>query len=178
MMNLFKRSLITNSSSRGVLRRGATIIFYRATRVSITMKKTQSAGGVVLNAKGEVLVVNQNWDSWSLPKGHIDPGEDALGAARREIYEESGLTNLTLVRDLGSYKRYKISLDGGDDTSELKTIHMFLFTTDQEKLEPIDPGNPEARWLKKSEVASLLTHQKDKEFFQGIVGGLKNGPTT
>ena len=126
----------------------------------------------MLNAKGEVLVVNQNGDSWSLAKGYIDPGEDALGAARREIYEESGLTNLTLVREFESYKRYKISLDGGDDTSELKTIHMFLFTTDQEKLTPIDPSNPEARWLKKSEVADLLTHQKDKEFFQSVVDTL------
>jgi len=126
----------------------------------------------VLNARGEVLVVNQNWNSWSLPKGHIDPGEDALGAAKREIYEESGLTNLTLVRELGSYQRYKISLEGGDDTSELKTIHMFLFTTDQEKLTPIDPRNPEARWLKKSEVADLLTHRKDKEFFQSVIDTL------
>ena len=54
------------------------------------MKHTQSAGGVVLNKKGEVLVVSQRGTSWSLPKGHIDKGEDALGAAKREIYEESG----------------------------------------------------------------------------------------
>jgi len=123
----------------------------------------------VLNARGKVLVVSQKGTSWSLPKGHIDPGEDAFAAAKREIYEESGITNLTLVRELGSYKRYKISLDGGDDTSEFKTIHMFLFITDQEKLQPIDPENPEARWLKKSEVANLLTHQKDKEFFLGVI---------
>ena len=31
----------------------------------------------MLNAKGEVLVVSQHGVSWSLPKGHIDPGEDA-----------------------------------------------------------------------------------------------------
>ena len=136
------------------------------------MKKTQGAGGVVLNAHGEVIVVSQEGTSWSLPKGHIDPGEDALSAAKREIYEESGITNLTLVRKLGSYKRYKISLAGGDDTSELKTIHMFLFTTDQQNLAPIDPKNPEARWLKKSEVANLLTHQKDKEFFQSVIDTL------
>src|SRR3989344_5541862 len=52
------------------------------------MKKTKSAGGVVVNEKGEVLIVNQNGDSWSLPKGHIDPGETAIEAARREIGDE------------------------------------------------------------------------------------------
>ena len=135
-----------------------------------TTKKTLTAGGVVLNKQGNVLIVNQNNNSWSLPKGHVDPGEDELTAAKREIYEESGITRLTLIREIGRYERYRISLDGGDDKSELKKIVMFLFTTDEEKLKPIDPGNPEARWVEKGTVADLLTHKKDKEFFLEIVG--------
>lgn len=133
------------------------------------MKHTFSSGGIVLSQKGEVLVVNQNNNSWSLPKGHIDPGEDALTAAKREIYEESGIKNLTLIKDLGSYERYKIGLDGGDDKSELKTIYIFLFKTDEKNLKPIDPGNPEARWVEKNKVAELLTHKKDKEFVLNIL---------
>jgi 8-oxo-dGTP pyrophosphatase MutT (NUDIX family) len=129
------------------------------------MKQTQSAGGVVINPKGQVLVVNQNGTSWSLPKGHIEEGEDALTAAQREIYEESGISHLKFVKNLGHYQRYKIGLDGGEDPSELKTIHMFLFQTDQEVLNPRDPENPEARWVEKDKVADLLTHPKDKEFF-------------
>ncbi len=132
------------------------------------MKQTQSAGGVVINPKGQVLVVNQNGTSWSLPKGHIEEGEDALTAAKREIYEESGVGNLKLVKDLGSYRRYKIGLNGHEDPTELKTIHMFLFRTDQEVLNPLDSENPEARWVEKDKVADLLTHPKDKEFFLRI----------
>lgn len=130
------------------------------------MYKTQTAGGVVLNNQEEVLVVNQNNNSWSLPKGHIDPGEDAITTAKREIYEESGISSLTLIRPLGLYERYRIGLDGKDDTSELKEIQMFLFTTDQKELKPIDKANPEARWVQKDKVSSLLTHRKDKEFFE------------
>jgi 8-oxo-dGTP pyrophosphatase MutT (NUDIX family) len=133
------------------------------------MTYTQTAGGVVLNTHGDVLVVNQNNDSWSLPKGHIDPGEDALRTAQREIEEESGISSLTYIRPLGSYKRFKIARDGGDDTSEEKEIYMFLFTTDQMRLHPQDPANPEARWVDIEQVADLLTHQKDKEFFEGIM---------
>src|SRR3989344_3828314 len=111
-------------------------------------KKTESAGGVVQNREGKVLVVNQNGNSWSLPKGHIDEGEDALASAKREIAEESGVQELTLVKPLLNYKRYKIGLDGADDRSELKTIHMFLFSTAHEgPLHPSDPHNPEARWV-------------------------------
>ena len=53
------------------------------------------------------------------------------------------------IKDLGTYQRYKISKDGGDDQSELKTITIFLFRTNQLELKPIDPENPEARWVKK-----------------------------
>lgn len=129
------------------------------------MVHTVSAGGVVLNRGGQVLVVSQHGTSWSLPKGHVDEGEDALTAARREIYEESGLRTLTLIRELGSYQRYRIGKDGGEDTSELKTIFMFLFETPETGLAPVDPENPEARWVDREEVAGLLTHPRDREFF-------------
>lgn len=132
-------------------------------------KNTQTAGGVVLNKKGQVLVVNQRSNSWSLPKGHIDPGENAFEAAKREIYEESGINQLDFIKDLGSYQRYKIALDGGDDKSELKTIIMFLFKTDQMDLNPIDVHNPEARWVEPNEVSKLLTHPKDQDFMRSII---------
>jgi 8-oxo-dGTP pyrophosphatase MutT (NUDIX family) len=132
------------------------------------MKKTRSAGGVVTNGGGEVLVVSQRGTSWSLPKGHIDPGEDAIAAARREIYEESGVRDLELIRELGTYERHKIGVNGGEDGSELKEITMFLFRTREKTLKPVDPDNPEPRWVKKGKVAQLLTHEKDKEFFRGV----------
>jgi ADP-ribose pyrophosphatase YjhB (NUDIX family) len=136
------------------------------------MKNTRSAGGVVTNGEGEVLVVSQHGTSWSLPKGHIDPGESALVAAKREIYEESGIRELEFVRELGTYERHKIGVDGGDDPSELKVITMFLFRTRETSLRPVDAENPEARWVEKSKVAGLLTHEKDKEFFRGVEGAL------
>ena len=129
------------------------------------MRETASAGGIVTNGDGEILVVSQHGTSWSLPKGHIDPGEDAIAAAKREIWEESGIGELELIRELGTYQRYKIGADGGEDRSELKTITMFLFRTKQNSLKPVDPDNPEARWVAREEVAKLLTHPKDKEFF-------------
>jgi 8-oxo-dGTP pyrophosphatase MutT (NUDIX family) len=136
------------------------------------MIQTETAGGIVLNSKGLVLVVNQNGTSWSLPKGHIEKGENKLAAARREIYEESGITDLSFVKELGTYQRYKIGIDGNDDKSELKTIHMFLFTTNQIELVPVDPDNPEARWVEKEKVVELLMHPKDKEFFKDHYPGV------
>lgn len=133
------------------------------------VKETSSAGGVVLNSNGEVLVVNQRGTSWSLPKGHIELGEEIVETAKREIYEESGINQLEFISELGTYQRYKIGKDGHEDKSELKVLHMFLFKTQESSLNPVDADNPEARWVGKEMVAELLTHPKDKEFFMGIM---------
>ena len=132
-------------------------------------KRTVSAGGVVLNARGQVLVVSQHGNSWSLPKGHLEPGEDALSAARREIHEETGIAQLEWMGDLGSYERPRIALKGGDDPSEIKTIHFFLFRTKSTELSPIDPHHPEARWLVPAAAVALLTHPRDRQFLASVL---------
>lgn len=129
------------------------------------MKESQIAGGVVVNKKGQILVVSQEGPSWSLPKGYIDKGEDSITAAKREIYEESSITDLKLIKELGTYQRFR----GGSDKSEIKIITMFLFKTNQEEIKPRDPDTPEAKWINKEDVIDQLTHQKDKEFFLSII---------
>ena len=107
-----------------------------------------NAGGVVINDNNDVVVVNQNHDSWSLPKGHVDPGEDKLAAALEKYMRESGIKNPEFVKPLGEFDRYRIGLDGKDDKSEIeKKISIFLFKSNQKKLKPIDPHNPIAKWV-------------------------------
>jgi len=127
-----------------------------------------SAGGVVLNKNGQVLVVNQRGLSWSLPKGHLEEGESPLAAARREIYEESGVKELEFVMPLGAYVRRRIGARGGENGSGLKKLTFFLFRTNEEQLQPVDPDNPVARWVDRAQVADLLTHPKDRDFFRSI----------
>lgn len=134
------------------------------------MNVSESAGGVVLNAAGEVLVVNQKNDSWSLPKGHIEPGEKPLEAAIREIREESGIRRLEFVRELGTYERPRIGKGGkGEDPESVKRITLFLFRTTETELRPEDPDNPEARWVRPERAAEFLTHPGDREFFQKLL---------
>ena len=137
------------------------------------MRATHSAGGVVVNKEGDVLVINQRGRSWSLPKGHVEKNEIPIDAARREIYEESGVKNLEFVKELGTYRRYKMNSEAKDDLSELKIITIYLFKTLDMKLNPQDKDNPEARWIKLDEVEHILTHPKDKAFFRKIKDEIK-----
>lgn len=131
---------------------------------------TVSAGGVVVSPSRKVIVVSQNGNSWSLPKGIIEPGETEVEAAKREITEESGVKQLKHVKPLGEYSRYIIGKNPReDDKSVLKHIKMHLFTTpSQSQLVPEDPANPEARWVDIDQVEELLTHPADKQFFNSI----------
>ena len=136
--------------------------------------KTRTAGAIIVNPDKAIAIVSNQGTSWGFPKGHIEGGESPRDAAVREIKEETGLTDLHFVKELGTYERYRISDDPKktNNMRELKSITLFLFTTPQTDLHPIDPENPEARWVPKDAVADLLTHQKDKEFFRSILNQL------
>lgn len=135
------------------------------------MLRSEAAGGVVVDPHGRVVVVRQRARTWSLPKGHVEDGEDVLDAARREIHEECGLTDLELVRELGSYSRpgFRYGLP------ERKTITLFLFRSPEATLAPLDPANPEARWVDAESVASTLSNPVDGRFFRRHVLPLLDG---
>ena len=52
-----------------------------------------TVGALVVNDKGEVLIVrSKKWgDKYTVPGGHIELGERAEDAIRREVKEETGL---------------------------------------------------------------------------------------
>jgi len=128
--------------------------------------KTFSAGGIVINQQGNVLVVQEYGYFWGLPRGHIEPGESARIAAEREIAEEAGITKLEFVKELGAYERSTFDKDGRDNHKELKHITYFLFTTPQMAIAPRDTNITDVKWVRPNQVANLFIHPKDIAFYQ------------
>lgn len=48
-----------------------------------------------------VWVRHKDRDTWELPAGHTDPGEDVRTAAERELFEETGALDYTLRQITG-----------------------------------------------------------------------------
>ncbi|CAN5757433.1 hypothetical protein BH11PAT2_BH11PAT2_02430 [soil metagenome] len=119
------------------------------------VRTTRSAGGIVLGDSGTIaMVLSKNSHSWLLPKGHIEEGESDEDAARREIAEETGLTNLELLDDLGEFTRDAISFE--NTGPEEKTIKMFLFAAQPHAVLAPTLEIDEARWVPFRELADTL----------------------
>ena len=72
-------------------------------RVEMKKDKLQLAGCVILNEKGEILLLHRNTavrKQWEIPGGKIENGETNKGAAIREIGEELGI-RVNILRILG-----------------------------------------------------------------------------
>jgi len=138
------------------------------------MKHSFSAGAVMVGPSNEIGVVSQHGTSWSLLKGTLENGEDDLTALKRELDEEASLTDFKVIKKLGTYERFRIGLNGGEEKTELKTITIYLCSTSQKDLIPQDPDNPEARWVDPDQVEKLLTHPKDKDFYKKYLAEIKN----
>lgn len=89
-----------------------------------------AAGGAVFN-DGRVLMIFRR-GHWDLPKGKIDEGENAPGAALREVEEETGLRNPQLGPHLlDTWHTYEMK-----GKRVLKTTHWYLMETSQKELVP------------------------------------------
>jgi 8-oxo-dGTP pyrophosphatase MutT (NUDIX family) len=100
------------------------------------MRQSLAAGGLVARLQGQqvfiALVREGNLLDYILPKGSLEAGEDLQEAARREIEEEAGLSQLEFLAELGVQERLNYR------RKAWKVIHYFLFLTRQESGQPTD----------------------------------------
>jgi 8-oxo-dGTP diphosphatase len=124
-------------------------------------EEVEAAGGVVVR-DGRVAVVHRpRYDDWSLPKGHLDPGESFEEAAVREVEEEMG-TRGRLVREL-SPVRYR------DRHGRPKLVRYWLMEPESGEFVPNDEVD-EVRWLEPDEARGLLSYEADRALVEEAVG--------
>jgi len=68
-------------------------------------------GIVVLNKENKVFVakrIDNPGNFWQMPQGGIDDGEDFLTAAYRELYEETSIKKVELIKELNGILTYEL----------------------------------------------------------------------
>jgi 8-oxo-dGTP pyrophosphatase MutT (NUDIX family) len=123
-----------------------------------------SAGGVVVRGEQVVVIVPARRAAdgarvLALPKGHVDPGESPIEAARREVREETGVIVAEPVCKLGE-SRYWYRRDG---QTIPKSVSFYLFAYVGGDIADHDDEVEEARWIGLSEAQTELSHAAERE---------------
>lgn len=72
-----------------------------------------SVGLIILNKKHEVFVgrrIDSKLEAWQMPQGGIDDGETPTEAALREMKEEIGTNNATIIAESKQWYKYDLPI--------------------------------------------------------------------
>ena len=133
-----------------------------------------SAGGIIarqLERDVEILVIQDGYGNWGFPKGHIEPGEEAVDAALRECREETGLMRLEALAPLGATDWY---FRAGDVIVH-KYCDYFLM-----KAEPDDQASPQGsegiqlvEWVGTSDAVARVTYSNARHMLEAALEHLR-----
>ncbi|PKP51147.1 MAG: hypothetical protein CVT92_13525 [Bacteroidetes bacterium HGW-Bacteroidetes-1] len=138
-------------------------------RLLPSMSIVEAAGGVVKNRHEETLFIFRN-NFWDLPKGHRERGETLVQTAVREVEEETGLSELTVVQALpDTWHCYQLH-----GKWHLKYTAWFVMSSKlDEKLCPqLSEGIIKAEWIKPENMSAVL--RQCYRSVQDILGSMLN----
>lgn len=140
------------------------------------------AGQRVVEDKGEMTGALK---LWQMPQGGIDEGEDPLEAARRELYEETGIRSISLLREAPEWIDYDLppQLVGialkGRFRGQTQRWFAFRFEGDDSEVE-IDPppGGHEAEfddwaWKPVDDLLDLVVPFK-REVYRKVLAAFRD----
>jgi len=108
---------------------------------------------VFISNRGRFLLINQasqekiGYERWNGVGGHVEKGENPLEAAKREVYEETGLI-------ISNLKLKYISLVEGDENTG---VCLFIFQGYSNNLKLLKSNEGKINWFSIPELNNLKT---------------------
>ena len=128
-------------------------------------------GIVVINNNNKVFVakrIDNPQNFWQMPQGGVDPEEDFLDAAFRELKEETSITSVILIKELDGFITYDLpdNLLGiiwkGKYKGQTQKWFVMRFVGEDNEIN-INTKHPEFlewKWVELSEITKLVVNFK------------------
>ena len=68
-------------------------------------------GIIILNKNNQVFVGKRKdnpGDRWQMPQGGVENGEDFRSAMKRELYEETSIENIKIIKEIEQFYEYEL----------------------------------------------------------------------
>ncbi|WP_347305474.1 NUDIX hydrolase [Corynebacterium sp. SA-MJD20WY100] len=143
---------------------------------SMETRDETSAGGLIVSGLPEAVQADGSVDLsqvyvaligrldrrgrllWSMPKGHVEAGEDKRATAEREVWEETGIHG-EVFADLGEIDYWFVS----DGVRIHKTVHHYLLRFRDGILNDEDPEVTEVSWIPVSQLIEHLAYADERK---------------
>jgi len=112
---------------------------------------------VVFDGEKFFVVKRNNYNDISLPKGHIDPGENSQQAALREVLEETGL-ECQIVGDLWTTEYLNFEW--------IVQVQYFAMRVNEKVTDNLFPDVDEVITWSYSKIERLLSYATDKKILE------------
>lgn len=143
-------------------------------RRSLRRVEETSAGGLVLDrlapgARGALIgrLDRRGRLLWSLPKGHVEPGESEADTAAREVAEETGIRG-RVVGKLGTIDFWFVA----EGRRVHKTVHHYLLVAQDPmhglELSDADIEVSEVAWVPLDDVAARLAYADERRLLARV----------
>ncbi|MCX8197635.1 MAG: bis(5'-nucleosyl)-tetraphosphatase [Candidatus Micrarchaeota archaeon] len=127
--------------------------------------KEKSCGAVVFREeKGRrlYLILHYEEGHWDFPKGHVEKGESEEETAKREIFEETGISQLEFLPNYRDSIAYSFARDGKRISKE---VVFFAAKTPQTQV-ALSSEHLGFAWLEYEEAKRRLTYKNAKQVLE------------
>jgi putative (di)nucleoside polyphosphate hydrolase len=141
-------------------------------------------GIMLINADGHVFVgrrIDQTVESWQMPQGGIDEGEDPAKAALRELKEETGTDKAVILRELDEWFPYDlpahligVALHGKYCGQKQRWFALRFLGSDADiDLSTHEPEFAIWRWVSMEELPSLIVPFK-RDTYKKVIAAFRD----